>query len=276
MENNQARKVHVSVITVCRNAGEAIRETVESVLNQNFDSFEYIVKDGKSTDNTLQILQEYIPEFKKRDIKYVLISEVDNSLYEAMNIGIEISSGHWLNFMNAGDSFYNTHVLDNVFKQNYDDAVVLYGDNIVEDEFGIGLNIADINVIHKKMPFNHQAAFFNAMYIKQYMYDEKYKIGADYDLVIRLYMAGYKFIHLDEIVSKYRLNGMSSTEYVKVARERQLIRNTYGYRDNVWLENWKIIEAYIKEILEKYCPRYILKYLNRFYKIHVKKYNLEI
>lgn len=264
----------VSIITVCYNSEHTIRETVESIISQDYENFEYIVKDGGSVDNTLGILYEYVEKFEKRNINYIIISETDKSLYEAMNIGIDMSTGQWLNFMNAGDCFYDSYVLSSIFRNNYE-SVVLFGDNLIEDEFGSGLNIADMNVIEKKMPFNHQAAFFNASYIKKYMYNENLKIGADYDLVLKLYESGCSFEHLDLIVSKYRLDGISSTKYVAVAKERIKIRKSHGFQDNLLIAEGKMIEAYIKEYLEKYCPRLILRYLNHYYKKYIKKYVLE-
>lgn len=273
MSFKNEKDITVSIITVCFNSENVIKETLESVLNQNFDDFEYIVKDGKSTDGTWEILKSYESKFNERDIPYIIISEEDTCLYEAMNIGIEKSRGKWLNFMNSGDCFYNNHVLSDIFTEEYE-AAVLYGNNIIEDEFGVGLNIANIRMIGKKMPFNHQAAFFNSIDIKKFMYNVEIKIGADYDLVLKLYETGKKFIHIDIIVSKYRLDGVSSTKYVEVAKDRQYVRNIHGYKDNFIVEKIKIIEAYTKESLERYCPKFILQFLNYFYKVYIKKYKL--
>jgi glycosyltransferase involved in cell wall biosynthesis len=264
----------VSVITVSFNAEKTIAKTIESVLKQKYDSFEYIIKDGKSTDNTLKIVQSYDEEFRARDITYKIISEKDSSLYQAMNIAIGSSNGLWINFMNAGDEFYDEGVLSSVFnKEEYGkDIAVIYGDNMIEDEYGTGLNKADMSIIGKKMPFNHQAAFFRESVIKKYMYDEMIKIGADYDLIFKIYEDGYEFKYVNKIISLYKLNGLSSTKYLEVAKDRRDVRHKHGYTDSVLVENAKLLEALLKEFIEKYCPKFVLKYLNRFYKIYVKKY----
>lgn len=263
----------VSIITVCFNAEQSIRATIESVLSQEYFDYEYIVKDGGSTDRTIAILGEYKPVFKKRGISYKVISEKDHSLYEAMNIGIQYSRGRWLNFMNAGDEFADSKVLETVFyKYDKSGADVLYGDNLIEDKFGIGLNRADMNKIGKSMPFNHQAAFFYRERLIQYMYREEFLIGADYDLVMRMYEEQCKFQYIDCIISKYRLEGISSSEYVKTAKERQRVRNIHGYKDTFLVEKGKIVVAYLKEWLEIVCPTILLKYLNGFYKKYVKRY----
>lgn len=263
----------VSIITVCFNSEESIAKTIESVLEQKFSDFEYIIKDGKSSDSTMDIVRSYKNKFLERGIPYIIISEEDSSLYEAMNIGIMACQGEWINFMNAGDSFYAPNVLNSVFTQDYDEKIaVLYGNNMVEDSYGTAVNKADIGRIRVKMPFNHQASFFREKVIKEYMYDVNLRIGADYDLILTLYEEGKRFEYVDEIISKYQLDGLSSTNFVETARERQLVRNKHGYKD-IWLiEKGKIGEAYLKEYLQEYCPDQILKVLNRFYKIHIKRY----
>ena len=265
--------MEVSIITVCFNAEQGIRTTIESVLSQEYSDYEYIIKDGGSTDATLTILKEYESAFEKKGISYEIISEKDHSLYEAMNIGILHSHGKWLNFMNAGDEFADDKVLSGVF-QNFhvEDVDILYGDNLIEDRFGIGLNRANLNRIEKSMPFNHQAAFFDRDRIIHFMYKEEFLIGADYDLIIRMYKEGCKFQYINCAVSKYRLDGISSSEYVKTAKERQRVRNIHGYKDVFFIEKGKIFAAFLKEWLERGCPPGLLKYLNRFYKKYIKKY----
>lgn len=264
----------VSIITVCFNAEQNIRTTIESVLSQDYFDYEYIIKDGGSTDATVTMLKEYESDFEKKGISYEIISEEDHSLYEAMNIGILHSHGTWLNFMNAGDEFVDYKVLSRVFQNSYsEDIDVMYGDNLIEDRFGTGLNRASLDRIGKSMPFNHQAAFFNRESIIRFMYNEEFLIGADYDLIIRMYKKGCKFQYIKCVVSKYRLDGISSSEYVKTAKERQRVRNVHGYKDIFFIEKGKIFMAYLKEWLEIVCPAVLLKYLNGFYKKYVKKYD---
>lgn len=90
----------VSLITVTYNSGATLKDTIESVLSQDYNNIEYIIIDGKSTDNTLNIIQKYEPLFSGR-IKY--ISEKDNGLYDAMNKGIMKATGDIIGILNSDD-----------------------------------------------------------------------------------------------------------------------------------------------------------------------------
>lgn len=103
-------EVKISVITVCYNAVDTLEKTIQSVLEQTYHNIEYIIIDGGSTDGTVEIIHRYV------DYLAYWVSEPDRGIYDAMNKGIERATGEWVNFMNAGDYFYNYDVISNVFK----------------------------------------------------------------------------------------------------------------------------------------------------------------
>lgn len=108
----------VSLITVTYNSGATLKDTIESVLSQDYNNIEYIIIDGKSTDNTLNIIQNYEPLFSGR-IKY--ISEKDNGLYDAMNKGIMKATGDIIGILNSDDFFTTNNIITqitNAFKKN--------------------------------------------------------------------------------------------------------------------------------------------------------------
>ena len=113
----------VSIITVCFNAKEMLMTTLEDIRKQKYDNLEYIVIDGKSSDGTLDLVNN------DQDIISKIVSEPDKGIYDAMNKGINIATGEWVIFMNAGDTFANENILTRVFKED-DDADVIYGDVI--------------------------------------------------------------------------------------------------------------------------------------------------
>ena len=90
-----------SLITVTFNSGMTLRDTIQSVLSQSYDDIEYIIIDGLSTDDTMDIIKEYEPQFSGR---MHWVSEEDCGLYDAMNKGISLATGDYLCFLNAGDN----------------------------------------------------------------------------------------------------------------------------------------------------------------------------
>ena len=96
----------VSVITPCFNSGKTIRKTLESVLNQTYQNFEYIIVDGKSTDNTANIIKE-----NKAHISQ-WVSEPDTGIYNAMNKAVKMATGDYCLFLNAGDELYSTTTIE--------------------------------------------------------------------------------------------------------------------------------------------------------------------
>ena len=117
----------ITIITVCYNAISTIEDTIKSVLSQTYENLEYIIIDGGSIDGTIDIIKKY-----EKQISYWQ-SEPDKGVYDAMNKGIKLSTGEWINFMNAGDSFYNTEVLQSLnlyFSDSQTD--IIYGDTCIE------------------------------------------------------------------------------------------------------------------------------------------------
>ena len=118
----------LSIITVCYNAENEIARTIESVLKQTFNDFEYIIVDGASTDSTLNIVNSY-----KSSIQQI-ISEPDKGIYDAMNKGIKMANGEWVIMMNAGDQFASNTVLDEIFSSYIPDSIdFIYSDVLVKN-----------------------------------------------------------------------------------------------------------------------------------------------
>ena len=123
----------ISVVTVSYNAVTTIEETILSVVNQTYKNIEYIIIDGGSTDGTVDIIKKYADR-----IDY-WVSEPDKGIYDAMNKGIVKSTGEWIHFLNAGDVYLNTHILEDCircFNEKKVKADVLYGDVICKFDFG--------------------------------------------------------------------------------------------------------------------------------------------
>lgn len=118
----------ISIITVCYNAENEIEKTIESVIKQTFNDFEYIIIDGSSTDSTLNIVNSYKSYIQQ------IISEPDKGIYDAMNKGIKMANGEWVIMMNAGDQFASNTVLDEIFSSYIPDSIdFIYSDVLVKN-----------------------------------------------------------------------------------------------------------------------------------------------
>lgn len=119
----------ISIITVTYNAGIMLEKTLNSIQKQQYGNKETIVVDGKSTDNSLTVIQRYTGNGTVTQWS----SEPDKGIYDAMNKGVNRCSGQWVIFMNAGDTFASDDVLQQVFSNEWDDVDIVYGD-VVKDE----------------------------------------------------------------------------------------------------------------------------------------------
>lgn len=210
------KKTLISIVTVSYNAVSTIEQTILSVINQTYPHIEYIIIDGGSTDGTVDIIKKYADK-----IAY-WVSEPDKGIYDAMNKGIKVATGEWINFMNAGDYFANNNVLLKVFSQKYDTKIkVLYGDYIAKNETESVINKSkNLSVLYKEMPFCHQSAFLKNENI---LYDTNFKIAADYKLFVFLYKnhGCNSFVNLNEVISIFDANGISS-------KNTELLRKEYN------------------------------------------------
>lgn len=119
----------ISIITATYNSGATLRDTIESILAQNYLEYEHIIVDGGSKDNTLDIINEYKPKYKGR-LKW--ISEKDNGIYDAMNKGIGMATGSVVGILNSDDFYADNNVLDKIAK-GIETVDIVYGDLVFVD-----------------------------------------------------------------------------------------------------------------------------------------------
>lgn len=219
----------VSVITVCFNAADSIAMTMESVLAQTYDHFEYIIKDGASTDNTADIVNSYLPKFEERGISVKFVSEPDSGIYDAMNIAVSLASGTWVNFMNSGDCFYSSTVLSDIFAdRSYITAAIIYGD-CAEYEYGrFYLFPKNFDNIKSAMPFSHQTVFARRELLSRIPLKCEFRYSADYDFLLTAHDMQLQFVDSECIVCITNKDGVSSVNYADMLKESALILKNHN------------------------------------------------
>lgn len=207
------RVPQISVITVALNAARGLQKTMNSILGQDYPRVEFIVIDGGSTDGTVEVIRSHAGHLA------YWVSEPDKGIYDAMNKGLAVAKGEWVNFMNAGDTFFDSRVLADVFNQEVAGAEVIYGDSIAcYPAFKTMRKALPVENLWKGMVCCHQAVFFRTELIK----DEAYKPGqffsADYELILRLYEGGKSFRYVPKTMAVFDTRGASNVQMVKSAR----------------------------------------------------------
>ncbi|MBP5547908.1 MAG: glycosyltransferase [Bacteroidales bacterium] len=196
----------LSIITVNLNNLDGLKRTIDSVVAQTFTDYEWIVIDGGSTDGSKELIEQYADRFA------YWCSEPDKGIYYAMNKGIAHASGEWLQFLNSGDWLYENDTLKKCFNtQHYGDIlygnvvhVTSKGEKIVKFPQNIDFYFFINNFI------NHQASFSKRELFQAHKFDESLKIYADWALCLDFLFEGKTFEHINQFISYYDFNGMSS------------------------------------------------------------------
>lgn len=184
------KSIKISVITIAYNAAETIQRTINSILAQNYDNIEYIVVDGNSQDETLDIVTSNRERFDKNGISLVINSEPDKGISDAFNKGLKLVTGDIISFLNADDWYENNTLtlVANIFhKQKVDFCYGnLYMYNKDERIRLLGRPVSTFKSRYT-MPVMHPTFFMS-----KHVYDEvglfrlDYKCAMDYDYVLRI------------------------------------------------------------------------------------------
>lgn len=213
----------VSIVTVVFNAHLDLEKTILSVINQTYSSFEYIVIDGGSTDGSLNIIKKY------QDKITHWISESDGGIYEAMNKGVSLSSGQWINFMNAGDSFASETVIEAIFKEDKDAYDLVCGNALIcYPNYQRLIKAKPIETCFDTMPFSHQTMFVKQGLLKEHPFKTQYRIAGDFDFVVWLCLAKAKVWYEDAILVNYTSGGLSDTHRFLSLSEKKQVLEEYG------------------------------------------------
>lgn len=204
----------ISIITAVYNNQHTLRNTLESIISQDYKNIELIVIDGASTDNTISILKEFSDQI------CVLVSEQDNGIYDALNKGVALASGDAIGFMHSDDLFYNQYSLGKIVQAfNDHDVDAVYGDLIYVDKE----NTDQVVRYWKSGKYSQDQLARGWMpphptfYMKRSCYEMyggfnlQYRIAADYDALLRYLVEGNIRIHyIPEVLVRMRVGGVSN------------------------------------------------------------------
>ena len=214
----------ISIITVCYNSGKTIEDTFKSVQSQSYKDIEYIVIDGGSKDNTLELINQY-----KEIIDYS-VSEKDNGLYDAMNKGIEKATGDVIGFLNSDELFCDDMAVEKVMNVFNENSKI---DSVYADIYYVDQNNTD--KIVRKWITGKQKTFKKGwhpahptLYIKKKVYNQyggfnlKFKLASDFEIMLR-FIEKYKIstIYLPEPLIKMRLGGETNKSVENIFRQNK-------------------------------------------------------
>lgn len=219
----------ISIITINYNDSVGLNNTIQSVIKQSFNDFEFIVIDGASTDGSKQVI-----EANSNHINY-WVSEPDAGIYNAMNKGIKAAKGDYLLFLNSGDSFYSDTVLEAVNEELGVNSDVFYGDVIRLHTNGTQQRKSYPNQLSFKFfvdsALAHQATFIKReLFTRFFYYDESYKILADWNfLIYAICKENVSYKHLPIVISNYDMDGISSQESSKEVMRKERMQTYKDY-----------------------------------------------
>lgn len=216
-----------SVIVVCLNPGDKMKDTIQSILMQKYGDYEIVVKDGGSTDGSVDNLPD--------DPRIHLYRSSDTGIYDAMNQAVAYAKGEYLIFLNCGDSFHDENVLSGAAKAAEEHAgegrLLLYGRiyNEKQDSFITPSPVINGFTCYRNVPC-HQSCIYDASLCREKPYEPAYKIRADYEHFLWCYYKGHaKCVYLDMTVADYEGGGFSETaeNLKRSAKEHEAITKIY-------------------------------------------------
>jgi glycosyltransferase len=204
----------ISIITASYNNADTIRDTIVSVLEQDYREIEYIIIDGASSDDTLKIVEEFRPRISK------IISEKDEGIYFALNKGIENASGDVIAFLHADDMYAGKNIISKVMKVfSGEKTDSVYGDLHYVDRSDTGKIVRNWkskkyseDLFHKGWMPPHPSFFLKKeMYTKYGRFNTTLRSAADYELMLRMLVKNkISTVYLPEVIVKMRTGGVSN------------------------------------------------------------------
>lgn len=252
----------ISVITVTYNSAATVKDTMKSVLKQTYKDYEYLVIDGGSKDNTVDIIKEMEPKFEGR-MRW--ISERDKGMYDGINKGIRMATGDVVGIINSDDFYHRTDIFDHINKAFEEDENVeaIYGDVRFVNPDNLEKTVRYYSSKHWKpwrfrfgfMPAHPTFFTYKENFEKYGYYQYDYHIAADYELLIR-------HLYTNKVPAKY-----IPVDFMKM---RTGGRSTNGWKANVLL-NKEIVRACKENGIWTCMPLLFMKYFIKVFELIITK-----
>lgn len=253
---------------------EYFRQCLESVNVQTYKNVEHIIIDGASSDGTIEILNEY------KDKGWITYhSEADTGIYQAMNRGIERANGKYVLFLNSDDYFSSTQAIENsvdLLEKSGADVSYANVSYVYEDSNKSKIWVGDLSIVFSAAPFCHQTMLTKTDVLKEVGgFNENYKITSDYEMMIRLVLGGYKFVHLNENIAAFRYGGYSSNKPLLLNEDAQIYCKLYKeFYDLTFSEAQDIYKFHVLpfKLAFKLSKYFCLKDKIKFWRYNIRKH----
>ena len=240
----------ISIVTVCFNSENTIKDTIDSVLNQTYGNIEYIIIDGGSIDGTVEFVQSYGDKIAR------FVSEPDKGIYDAMNKGIALATGDIIGILNSDDFYIDELVIEKVVKEFERNIDCLYADLVyVRSEnlnkvvrYYDSSQFTPSKFAYGWMPAHPTFFVKKDIYNKYGVFRTDLKIAADFDLMLRfLYTHNLTYFYIQEPIIKMRMGGVStsfSSVWINNIEKLRVCKDN-GIKTNIF----KILFKYLAKIL---------------------------
>ncbi len=204
-----------------------IRATIDSVAAQKYPFIEHIIVDGQSDDGTIDIVNRN----RNKNLRWV--SEPDGGIYDAMNKALSLVSAEseFINFLNAGDVLHDDQVINDIVSHGKDTEINIFG-NIEKGSQSVASPERISRFVLSTDMVCHQAIFFSTRLHRKFVYDDTFRICADYKLLLDMLYAGKIFKRIDRTVVNFDVSGLSNIQRVNLHNEKRQIRKSFP---RVWV-----------------------------------------
>lgn len=268
-KNFQIDKILVTIITVVFNGEKYLENTIQSVLNQTYKNIEYIIIDGGSTDQTIDIIRKY-----DNQISYWL-SEPDEGISDAFNKGISLSKGEIIGILSS-DDWYEENTVEIIVKQFMESsAEIICGSsqfwNKDKKDF---ISFSRIDLLEKEMTVNHATVFIKKDVYRYFGLFKNYQVAMDYELLLRFKINHVKFLVIPDILANVRVGGVSNSEWLKskiwityqevIEIKTSLLGNK---AKNLFYFYYCVIRGYTSGLLRKIGLLYLVNLYRKYFSI---------